>query len=99
MDNVISLNGFVAKKEQEKREEERADYENIADMVSQIMEDNPVSLNPFFAYSTADNEPNDLETAIMKLMDALTLLDNLGKKKEAMIIDRVVADLLGIEVE
>jgi hypothetical protein len=99
MDNVISLNRFVAKKEQEKIEAEKSEYKEISDMVSQIMEANPVSLNPFFAYSTADNEPNDLETAVMKLMDALTLLDNLGKKKEAMIVDRVVADLLGIEVK
>ena len=99
MDNVISLNGFVAQKEQEKKEEEQAEYDVLYNFVSEALENNPPELAPFFAYSEADIEATTTDIAVMKLMDALTLLDNLGKKKEAHIINRVVADLLGIEVE
>jgi len=99
MDNVISLNGFVAQKEQEKRDEEKAEYDALYDFVSEIVENNPPDMSPFFAMSEVDAEATTTEIAIMKLMDAITLLDNLGKKKEAHIINHVVADLLGIEIE
>ena len=99
MDNVISLNGFVAQKEQEKRDEEQAEYDVLYEFVSSIVENNPHEMSPFFAMSESDAEATTTEIAVMKLMDAITLLDNLGKKKEAHIINRVVADLLGIEVE
>jgi len=99
MDNVISLNGFVAQKEQEKRDEEKAEYDALYNFVSEIVENNPPDMSPFFAMSEADAEATTTDIAVMKLMDAITLLDNLGKKKEAHIVNRVVADLLGIELE
>jgi hypothetical protein len=99
MDNVISLNGFVAQKEQEKRDEELAEYDALYEFVSNIVENNPPEMSPFFAMSESDAEATTTDIAVMKLMDAITLLDNLGKKKQAHIINRVVADLLGIEVE
>ena len=63
------------------------------------MENNPIESQPFFAYSEADVYASTIDTAVMKLMDAITMLDNLGKKKAAHIVNRVVADLLGIEEE
>ena len=99
MDNVISLNGFVAQKEQEKKDEEQAEYDVLYKFVSEALENNPPEQAPFFAYSEADMEASTIDIAVMKLMDAITLLDNLGKKKEAHIVNRVVADLLGIEEE
>lgn len=99
MDNVVSLNGFVAQKEQEKRDEEKAEYDALYDFVSEIIESNPPEMSPFFAMSEVDAKATTTDIAVMKLMDAITLLDSLGKKKEAHIVNRVVADLLGIEVE
>ena len=99
MDNVISLNSFVAKKEQAAKETEQAEYDALYDFISQVLEKNPPELSPFFAYSEKDLEASTIDIAVMKLMDAITLLDNLGKKKEAHIVNRVVADLLGIEEE
>ena len=99
MDNVISLNGFVAKKEQAAKEAEQAEYDALYDFISQVLENNPPSQAPFFAYTEADMEASTIDIAVMKLMDAITLLDNLGKKKESHIINRVVADLLGVEEE
>ena len=99
MDNIISLNGFVAKKEQQKRDEEQAEFDALYEFVSEIVENNPPEHSPFFAYSEADVEASTIDIAVMKLMDAITLLDNLGKKKEAHIINRVVAELLGVEEE
>ena len=99
MDNVINLSGFVAQKEQEKRDEEQAEYDALYEFVSSIVENNPPEMSPFFAMSESDAEATTTDIAVMKLMDAITLLDNLGKKKQAHIINRVVADLLGIEVE
>jgi predicted TPR repeat methyltransferase len=97
MDNVISLNNFVAKKEQAKKEAEQAEYDALYEFIGQILENNPPEQAPFFAYSESDLQASTIDIAAMKLMDAITLLDNLGKKKEAHIINRVVADLLGIE--
>ena len=99
MDNVISLNSFVAQKEQSKNEEDQAEYDALYQFVSEALENSPPESAPFFAYSEADAQASTIDIAVMKLMDALTLLDNLGKKKEAHIINRVIADLLGIEVE
>jgi hypothetical protein len=99
MDNVISLSNFVAKKEQEKLKAEQKEYDALYDFISQILEKNPPGTSPFFAYSEKDIEASTTDIAIMKLMDAITLLDNLGKNKQAHIINRVVADLLGIEEE
>jgi hypothetical protein len=99
MDNVINLSGFVAQKEQEKRDEEQAEFDALYEFVSGIVENNPPEMSPFFAMSEADAQATTTEIAVMKLMDAITLLDNLGKKKEAHIVNCVVADLLGIEVE
>lgn len=99
MDNVISLNGFVAKKEQAEKEAEQAEYDALYDFVSEIIKNNPPEQSPFFAYSESDMQASTIDIAIMKLMDAITLLDNLGKKKEAHIVNRVVADLLGVEEE
>ena len=99
MDNVVSLNRFVAKKEQAAKEAEQAEYDALYDFVSNIIENNPPEHSPFFAYSELDSQSSTIDIAIMKLMDVITLLDSLGKKKEAHIIDRVVADLLGIEEE
>ena len=99
MDNVVSLNGFVAKKEQQKRDEEQAEFDALYEFVSEVVENNPPEMSPFFAMSEVDAEATTTDIAVMKLMDAITLLDNLGKKKEAHIVNRVVADLLGIEVE
>ena len=99
MDNVINLSGFVAQKEQEKRDAEQAEYDALYNFVSEIVENNPADMSPFFAMSEAEAEATTIDIAVMKLMDAITLLDNLGKKKEAHIINRVVADLLGIEIE
>jgi uncharacterized tellurite resistance protein B-like protein len=99
MDNVISLNGFVAKKEQAAKEAEQAEYDALYEFIGQILENNPPEQTPFFAYSESDMQASTIDIAIMKLMDAITLLDNLGKKKEAHIINRVVADLLGIKEE
>ena len=99
MDNVISLNGFVAKKEQAVKEAEQAEYDALYEFIGQILENNPPKQAPFFAYSESDLQASTIDIAVMKLMDAITLLDNLGKKKEAHIINRVVADLLGVEEE
>ena len=99
MDNVISLNRFVAQKEQAEKEAENAEYDVIYQLVSEALDENPPEMSPFFAYSEVDAQASTIDIAVMKLMDAITLLDNLGKKKEAHIINRVVADLLGIEVE
>jgi len=98
MDNIISLNGFVAQKEQEKKDIEQAEYDALYQLVSEALEDNPPELAPFFAYSEADSQSSTIDIAVMKLIDAITLLDSLGKKKESHIVNRVVADLLGIEV-
>tara|TARA_B100000282_G_C31641037_1_gene448516 strand:- start:70 stop:369 length:300 start_codon:yes stop_codon:yes gene_type:complete len=99
MDNVVSLNSFVAKKEQAAKEAEQAEYDALYEFIGQILENNPPEHAPFFAYSEADLQASTVDIAVMKLMDAITLLDNLGKKKEAHIINRVVADLLGVEEE
>ena len=99
MDNVVNLNNFVAQKEQAAKEAENAEYDALYQFVSESLESNPTELAPFFAYSEADSQAATIDIAVMKLMDAITLLDNLGKKKEAHIVNRVVADLLGIEVE
>ena len=99
MDNVISLNGFIAKKEQAQKESEQAEYDSLYEFIGQILENNPPQHAPFFAYSESDLQASTIDIAVMKLMDAITLLDNLGKKKEAHIINRVVADHLGIEAE
>lgn len=99
MDNVISLNGFVAKKEQAQKEAEQLEYDALYNFISEVLENNPPEQSPFFAYSESDIEASTTDIAIMKLMDAITLLDGLGKKKEAHIINRVVADLLGVEEE
>lgn len=99
MDNVISLNGFVAKKEQAAKEAEQAEYDALYDFIGQILENNPPEQAPFFAYSESDLQASTIDIAVMKLMDAITLLDNLGKKKEAHIVNRVVADLLGVDEE
>ena len=97
MDNVISLNRFVAKKEQSKKEAEQAEYDALYNFISKILEENPPGSSPFFAYSEKEMQASTMDIAVMKLMDAITLLDNLGKKKEAHIINRVVADILGVE--
>ena len=97
MDNVISLNSFIAKKEQKEKEVEQAEYDSLYEFISDVLKNNPPEHAPFFAYSEADMDASTIDIAVMKLMDAITLLDNLGKKKEAHIINRVVADLLGIE--
>ena len=99
MDNVISLNGFVAKKEQAEKEAEQAEYDALYCFINQVLENNPPDHAPFFAYSESDLQASTIDIAVMKLMDAITLPDNLGKKKEAHIINRVVADLLGVEEE
>jgi predicted TPR repeat methyltransferase len=99
MDNVINLNSFVAKKEQAAKEAEHAEYDALYEFIGQILENNPPEQAPFFAYSESDLQASTIDIAVMKLMDAITLLDNLGKKKEAHIINRVVADLLGVEEE
>ena len=99
MDNVINLNNFIAKKEQEKRLAEQAEYEALYNFIGQILEKNPPNASPFFAYSEKDMEASTIDIAVMKLMDAITLLDNLGKNKEAHIVNLVVADLLGIDEE
>ena len=99
MDNVISLNGFVAQKEQAAKEAEQAEYDDLYQYIGEVLESNPPTHSPFFAYSEEDLQASTIDTAVMKLMDAITLLDNLGKKKEAHIINRVVADLLGVEEE
>ena len=97
MDNVVNLNQFVAKKEQLKKEAERSEYDSLYDFVTSIIENNPPDQAPFFAYSESDLAASTIDIAVMKLMDAITLLDNLGKKREAHIVNCVVADLLGIE--
>ena len=99
MDNVINLNHFVAKKEQAVKEAEQAEYDALYEFIGNILKENPPSQSPFFAYSESDTQSSTIDIAVMKLMDAITLLDNLGKKKEAHIINRVVADLLGVEEE
>jgi len=99
MDNVISLNGFVAQKEQAQKEAEQAEYDALYNFISEVLKNNPPEHAPFFAYSETDMEASTIDIAVMKLMDAITLLDNLGKKKEAHIINRVVAELLGVEEE
>ena len=99
MDNVISLNSFIAKKEQAEKEKEISEYDALYQFIGEILEENPPEHAPFFAYSESDMQASTIEIAVMKLMDANTLVDNLGKKKEAHIVNRVVADLLGIEEE
>ena len=99
MDNVISLNSFIAKKEQAEKEKEISEYDALYQFIGEILEENPPEHAPFFAYSESDMQASTIDIAVMKLMDAITLLDNLGKKKEAHIVNRVVADLLGIEEE
>ena len=99
MDNVISLNGFVAKKEQAAKEAEQAEYDALYEFIGEVLKNNPPEQAPFFAYSESDLQASTIDIAVMKLMDAITLLDNLGKKKEAHIINRVVADLLEVNEE
>jgi hypothetical protein len=99
MDNVVSLNRFIAKKEQAQKDAEKAEYDALYQFISEVLEKNPPTHSPFFAYSESDLHASTTDIAVMKLMDAITLLDNLGKKKEAHIVNRVVADLLGIEEE
>ena len=99
MDNVINLNSFVAQKEQAQKDAERAEYDALYNFISEILNNNPPEQAPFFAYSESDMEASTIDIAAMKLMDAITLLDSLGKKKEAHIVNRVVADLLGVEEE
>ena len=97
MDNVISLSSFVAKKEQERKVAEQSEYDALYEFISQVLERNPPETSPFFAYSETDMQASTIDVAVMKLMDAITLLDNVGKNREAHIVNRVVADLLGIE--
>ena len=65
----------------------------------EVLQNNPPEQAPFFAYSESDLQASTIDIAVMKLMDAITLLDGLCKKKEAHMVNRVVADLLGIEEE
>ena len=97
MDNVISLNSFVAKKAQSEKEAEQAEYDALYNFISDVLKNNPPEHAPFFAYSESDMQASTIDTAVMKLMDAITLLDSLGKNKESHIVNRVVADLLGVE--
>ena len=99
MNNVVNLNSFVAKKVQAQKEAEQAEYNNLYEFIGEVLKNNPPEHSPFFAYSESELQASTIDIAVMKLMDAITLLDNLGKKKEAHIINRVVADLLGVEEE
>ena len=82
MSNIVNLSHFVAKKEQEKKDAENREWDALYQFISEVIENNPESSAPFFAYSESDMEASTIDIAIMKLMDAITLLDNLGKKKK-----------------
>ena len=71
MDNVISLNRFVAQKEQAEKEAENAEYDAIYQLVSEALKDNPPESSPFFAYSEADAQAATIDIAVMKLLPPL----------------------------
>lgn len=102
MGKIISLNEFATRKEQEKKQREEEEYEKLSKMVANIIEKQPASPSdiPILwdekeaqEYLTASN----LDVAIMKLMDAVVLLDSCGKEAESELVNKIAGKLLGIE--
>ena len=102
MGKLISLNAFVIRKEQEKIKTEKEEYNKLEKMVADIVKKHPPGPPniPILwdekeaqEYLTASN----LDIAIMKLMDAVVLLDSCGKEEESELVNKIAGKLLGIE--
>ena len=97
MSNVINLREYTARKEQE----ELNSLEKIVADAIKKYPPKPIEMpilwdeNEAKEFLTASN----LDIAIMKLMDAVVLLDSCGKEKESNIVNRIAAELLGINEE
>lgn len=95
MSNVINLREYTAQKELE----ELNNLEKIVADAIKKYPPKPIDMpilwdeNEAKEFLTASN----LDIAIMKLMDAVVLLDSCGKEKESNIINTVAAKLLGID--
>lgn len=102
MDKIISLNEYTVRKEQERIKAEEEEYASIEKMVKEVMEANPPKpAKPIFLWDEQEAQEylkaNNIDIAIMKLMDAVVLLDSCGKDEESKVINRIAGKLLGIE--
>ena len=102
MDKVISLNEFLVRKEQEKIKAQEEEYAVIEQMVKEVVEANPPKpAEPIFLWDEQEAQDylkaSNLDIAIMKLMDAVVLLDSCGKESESKSINTIAGKLLGIE--
>lgn len=102
MGKVIDLNEFSVRKEQERLSAEEEEYAVIEKMVKEVMEANPLEpAKPIFLWDEQEAQDylkaNNLDIAIMKLMDAVVLLDSCGKDEESKVINKIAGKLLGIE--
>lgn len=102
MGKVIDLNEFSVRKEQERLNAEEEEYTAIERMVKEVMEANPPKpAEPIFLWDEQEAQDylkaSNLDIAIMKLMDAVVLLDSCGKELESKAINSIAGKLLGIE--
>ena len=102
MGKVVSLNEFVARKEQEKEREFEEEFARMEKVVKEAIDAYPPkSPEPIWLWSEQEAEAylkaSNLDIAIMKLMDAVVLLDSCGKKEESDIINKIAGKLLGVE--
>tara|TARA_B100000700_G_C14769715_1_gene726156 strand:+ start:557 stop:871 length:315 start_codon:yes stop_codon:yes gene_type:complete len=102
MAKIISLNEFVARKEQEKEREFEEEFARMEKRIKEVIDANPPKPpEPVWLWSEQEAESylkaSNLDIAVMKLMDAVVLLDSCGKKEESDIINKIAGKLLGVE--
>ena len=102
MGKVVNLNEFVVRKEQEKEREFEEEFARMEKIVKEAIDANPPQPPaPVWLWSEQEAEAylkaSNLDIAIMKLMDAVVLLDSCGKKEESEIINKIAGKLLGVE--
>ena len=102
MGKVIDLKQFTVRKEQEKEREYEEEFARMEKLVKEVIDANPPTPSePVWLWSEQEAQnylkANNLDLAVMKLMDAVVLLDSCGKKEEAEIINKVAGNLLGVE--
>ena len=97
MSNLINLKEYVARKEQE----ELDSLEKIVADAIKKYPPKPIEMPILWDEKEAKEylAASNLDIAIMKLMDAVVLLDSCGKEKESNLINSIAGKLLGIEEE